>query len=241
MLTVNPAVCQCMEPGPFRRKAVPAVNDIELASLIASKVCHDVINPVGAISNGIEILESESDSGMREHAIALIANSAKQAAAKLKLCRLAYGSMGSAGDHFSLGEAREALEGYLRDSKTKLDWRAPAMIVPKDTAKLALNLAMATLETIPRGGVLTVSAEETATGLVLTTSSEGPSPRLNDEVRTALTGAMPFSELNGRYVQPYLTGLIARGLGCAVALEERAGGFALSAEVPRRDPAAVAA
>ncbi len=217
------------------------MNEIELASLVASRVCHDVINPVGAISNGIEILESESDSGMREHAIALIASSAKQASAKLKLCRLAYGSMGSAGDHFSLGEAREALEGYLRESKTRLDWRAPAMIVPKDTAKLTLNLAMAALETIPRGGTLSVAAEETALGLTLTASAEGPSPRLNEDVRLALTGEVPFAELSGRYVQPYLTGLIARSLGTAVALKENANGFSLSAEVPRRDQAAAAA
>jgi histidine phosphotransferase ChpT len=229
-----------MKPGnPSERRF--AVNEIELASLVASRVCHDVINPVGAISNGIEILESESDASMREHAIALIANSAKQASAKLKLCRLAYGSMGSAGDHFSLGEARDALEGYLRDSKTRLDWRAPAMIVPKDTAKLALNLAMAALETIPRGGVLTVTAEETALGLTLMASAEGPSPRLNEDVRSALTGEVPFGELNGRYVQPYLTGLIARSLGTAIGLRENAGGFSLSAEVPRRDPAAAAA
>lgn len=240
MLTLTEALYQKTRPGSSAERRI-AVNEIELASLVASRVCHDVINPVGAISNGIEILESESDSGMREHAIALIASSAKQASAKLKLCRLAYGSMGSAGDHFSLGEAREALEGYLRESKTRLDWRAPAMIVPKDTAKLALNIAMAALETIPRGGVLSVTAEETAVGLALTASAEGPSPRLNDDVRNALTGEVPFAELSGRYVQPYLTGLIARSLGTSIKLREDPAGFSLSAEVPRRDHAAVAA
>ena len=154
------------------------MKDIELASLLVSRVCHDLISPVGALSNGVEVLADENDPVMRDHAIALIAKSAEQAAAKLKLCRLAYGSMGSAGDLVSLGEARDALEAFLKDSKTKLDWRAPHLLLAKDTVKLAVNLALAALDTIPRGGMLRVNAEEGPAGTVISACGDGPMPRI---------------------------------------------------------------
>ena len=189
------------------------MKEIELASLLVSRVCHDLISPVGAMSNGVEVLTDEKDPVMRDHAIALIAKSAEGAAAKLKLCRLAYGSMGSAGDQVSLSDARDALEGFLKDSKTKLDWRAPAMLLPKDTVKLALNLAMAAMDTIPRGGVLRVTAEDRPDGVQLIAACEGPMSRITDELRLALAGDYTLAELDGRRVQPFFTGLAARDLG----------------------------
>lgn len=208
------------------------MKEIELASLLVSRVCHDLISPVGALSNGVEVLADESDPVMRDHAIALIANSAQAAAAKLMLCRLAYGSMGSAGDQVSLTSARDALEGFLKDSKTRLDWRAPAMLLPKDTVKLALNLALAAMDTIPRGGVLRVTADDRADGVALVAWCEGPMPRVTDQLRNALDGACELSELDGRQVQPFFTGLIARGLGGAVTVGEDGAAITLSAFVP---------
>ena len=217
------------------------MKEVELAAILVSRVCHDLISPVGALSNGVEVLADENDPVMRDHAIALISKSAEQAAAKLKLCRLAYGSMGSAGDQVSLGEARDALEGFLKDSKTKLDWRAPAMLIGKDTVKLAVNLGLAALDTIPRGGILRISAEETPAGITLTACGDGPMSRLTDDLKAALAGEFGLADLDGRRVQPYLTGLIARGLGGGVSLAQDGASVTLSAEVPRRESEAAAA
>jgi len=217
------------------------VKEIELAAILVSRVCHDLISPVGALSNGVEVLADENDPVMRDHAIALISKSAEQAAAKLKLCRLAYGSMGSAGDQVSLSEARDALEGFLKDSKTKLDWRAPPMLIGKDTVKLTVNLALAALDTIPRGGILRVSAEETPSGTMLSACGDGPMSRLTDELKAALAGEYELSELDGRRVQPFLTGLIARSLGGGVSLAQDGASVTLSADVPRRESEAAAA
>jgi len=217
------------------------VKEIELASLLVSRVCHDLISPVGAMSNGVEVLTDEKDPVMRDHAIALIAKSAEGAAAKLKLCRLAYGSMGSAGDQVSLSDARDALEGFLKDSKTKLDWRAPAMLLPKDTVKLALNLAMAAMDTIPRGGVLRVTAEDRPDGVQLIAACEGPMSRITDELRLALAGDYTLAELDGRRVQPFFTGLVARDLGGSVSIGEDGAATTLSAFVPLRQSEAAAA
>ena len=217
------------------------MKDIELASLLVSRVCHDLISPVGALSNGVEVLADENDPVMRDHAIALIAKSAEQAAAKLKLCRLAYGSMGSAGDQVSLGEARDALEGFLKDTKTKLDWRAPAMLAAKDTVKLTINLALAALDTIPRGGILRVTAEDNAGSTTLTASGDGPMSRITDDLKAALAGEFEFADLDGRRIQPFLTGMIARGLGGGVTLSQDGAVVTLSAEVPHRESSAEAA
>lgn len=217
------------------------MKEIELASLLVSRVCHDLISPVGALSNGVEVLADENDPVMRDHAIALIAKSAEGAAAKLKLCRLAYGSMGSAGDQVSLSDARDALEGFLKDSKTRLDWRAPALLLPKDTVKLALNLAMAAMDTIPRGGILRVSADERPDGVALVAACEGPMSRVTEELKLALAGDYQLSELDGRRVQPFFTGLVARDLGGAVELGEDGAAITLSAFVPVKASEAAAA
>lgn len=227
--------------GRARRRKGQPVQDIELASLLVSRVCHDLISPVGALSNGVEVLADENDPVMRDHAIALIAKSAEQAAAKLKLCRLAYGSLGSAGDQVSLGEARDALEGFLKDSKTKLDWRAPALLIAKDVVKLAVNLGLAALDTIPRGGVLRVNAEATAEGILITACGDGPLPRVTDDLKMALAGEFTLAELDGRRIQPFLTGLLARNLGTAVTLAHDGATVTLSADVKRRESEAAAA
>lgn len=218
-----------------------ALKEIELASLLVSRVCHDLISPVGALSNGVEVLADENDPVMRDHAIALISKSAEQAAAKLKLCRLAYGSMGSAGDQVSLSDARDALEGFLKDSKTRLEWQAPAMLLPKDIVKLALNICMASLDTIPRGGVVRLTAEERADGVALAASCEGPMSRITDELKQALAGEYALHELDGRRVQPFFTGLVARDLGGAVSVGEDGTAITLSALVPPRASEAAAA
>lgn len=217
------------------------MKEIELASLLVSRVCHDLISPVGALSNGIEVLVDENDPVMRDHAIALIAKSAEQAAAKLKLCRLAYGSMGSAGDQVSLSAAKEAFEDFLKDSKTRLDWRAPAMLLPKDIVKLALNICMAAMDTIPRGGVVRLTVEERPEGTSMEASCEGPMSRVTEDLTTALAGDYALSELDGRRVQPYFTGLIARNLGGAVSVGEEGGAITLSALVPPHASEAAAA
>jgi histidine phosphotransferase ChpT len=240
LLTLLSAARQLARPVSFPKGATP-VKELELASMMVSRVCHDLISPVGALSNGVEVLVDETDPVMRDHAIALIANSAQGAAAKLKLCRLAYGSMGSAGDQLSLSDARDALEGFLKGSKTKLDWRAPAMLLPKDTVKLVVNLAISGMDTIPRGGVLRVTADETPDGVTLVAACEGPMPRVTDELRMALAGEYQLSEIDMRRVQPFFTGMMARSLGGAVNIGEDGAAITLSAFVPRAQSEVAAA
>jgi histidine phosphotransferase ChpT len=207
---------------------------LDLAALIASRICHDLISPIGAVSNGIEVLTEFDDPSMRNDAIALIQKSSESARVKLKLCRLAYGSMSSGGSEANIGEAREALEEYLHDSKTRLEWDAPPAIVARNVVKLCVNMGLAALDTIPRGGVLKLTAREAEDGLTLEASAGGIMVRAIDELSEIMTGttAMPASH-DGRRVQAFMTALIAREMGASVETSIAETGVSLRARVPK--------
>src|ERR1041385_2803738 len=119
-----------------------AVNDLEFAALLVSRVCHDLVSPLGAVMNGLEVLEDERDIAMRADALKLVSSSAEQAAARLQFARLAYGAAGSAGAELDLTEVGRITRGLVRGGKVELDWHAPPVNWPKDWAKLLMNAVM---------------------------------------------------------------------------------------------------
>ena len=135
-----------------------ALDPMDLAALLCSRVCHDVISPVGAIVNGLEVLEDEDDASMRDVAIDLIKKSARSASARLQFCRLAFGAAGSVGASIDTGDAESVARGLLTTEKTTLNWTATRQLMAKNKVKLLLNLCLLANTTIPRGGVLTVDA-----------------------------------------------------------------------------------
>jgi histidine phosphotransferase ChpT len=116
-----------------------SLEPLDLAALLCSRVCHDVISPVGAIVNALEVLE-EDDPSMRDFALDLIKKSARSASARLQFARLAFGAAGSAGAMIDLGDAGNVANGFLNDEKLSLDWEAPRALLPKNQVKLLLNL-----------------------------------------------------------------------------------------------------
>ena len=134
----------------------PAPDALELAALLCSRVCHDLISPVGAIVNGLEVLDDNPKPEDREFALDLIRKSAKTASARLQFCRLAFGAAGSSGAQIDLGDAQAMARGHLEDGKTTIAWNLPRVLLPKNRVKLLLNMMVIAQQTIPRGGVLTV-------------------------------------------------------------------------------------
>src|SRR5579862_9307292 len=133
-----------------------ALQPLDLAALLCSRVCHDVISPVGAIVNGLEVLDEEKDAEMRGIALELVKKSARTASARLQFCRLAFGAAGSAGASIDTGDAEQVARGLLADDRTKVEWNAPRMLMPKNRVKLVLNLCLIAAATIPRGGTIKV-------------------------------------------------------------------------------------
>ena len=134
-----------------------ALGDLELAALLSSRICHDVINPVSAISNGLEMLAEEPDQAMRDAAMDLIRKSAAQASAKLQFARLAFGAAGSAGAEIDLRDAEKVAREFVSGSgKHQVNWQAPPVTLPKNKVKLLLNLVALGAVALPRGGTVNV-------------------------------------------------------------------------------------
>lgn len=188
--------------------------DLELSALMCSRVCHDVISPVGAITNGLEVLADEHDEEMREVAFDLIKKSAEQASAKLQFARLAFGAAGSAGAQIDLGEAEIVVRGFVGKDKVALSWQVPQEARPKDEVKLLLNLILIGLTTIPRGGNMSVSMQ----GGILTIACEGQGARLPEQTGELLGGSLDLDQVDARNIQLYLAGRIAGNLGLTLDL-----------------------
>src|ERR1700691_2238185 len=142
-----------------------ALDPMDLAALMCSRVCHDVISPVGAIINGLEVLEDEKEGEMREIALDLIKKSAAAASARLQFCRLAFGAAGSVGASIDTGDAENVTRGLITNERIKLFWNAARQHAPKNKVKLVLNLCLIALAIIPRGGVITVDLTGEGEGL----------------------------------------------------------------------------
>jgi histidine phosphotransferase ChpT len=190
------------------------LSDLDLAALLCSRVCHDVISPVGAIANGLEVLEDEDDEGMKKMAMDLVRKSARQAAAKLQFCRIAFGAAGSVGALIDLGEAGDIAKAFMSEEKVKLDWQAPRETRPKSEVKLLLNLMLLGVAAIPRGGTVTVRLDDG----VLSVRASGEGARIPDKVAQLLAGQLDPAELDARSVQPYYTYRLSIECGFTVGI-----------------------
>jgi histidine phosphotransferase ChpT len=190
---------------------------LDLAALLCSRVCHDLISPVGAIINGLEVLEEDKDEETKTFALDLIKKSAAQASAKLQFCRLAFGAAGSAGAQIDLGDAENAARGLLADNKTTIAWNLQRALVPKNQAKLLLNMLLIAGAAIARGGSLTVdpvTAGEATAGFRITAT--GTHARLNPATSDLVAGS-PAHAIDAHAVQPFYAGLLARDCGLALS------------------------
>src|SRR5262249_61769761 len=148
------------------------IGDLELAALISSRICHDVISPVGAIANGLEMLGEEQDEAMREQTMELIRKSARQASAKLQFARLAFGAAGSAGAEIDLRDAEKVARDFVQGAKHALNWQGPVATLPKDKVKLLLNLVALGAAGLPRGGAGNVGSNDEEPGVACVVAGE---------------------------------------------------------------------
>jgi histidine phosphotransferase ChpT len=163
------------------------VNALDLASLLCSRLCHDLMSPVGALNNGLELLADSTDPDMRDKCLALLEDSARATANKLKFFRLAFGAGGGFGDEIDTGEARTALEGLFgSDGKIELGWMVGDEKLPKGAIRLLLNLALLAGDALVRGGRLAVGAERGDGGIELAVRAEGPRILLDPVLRETL-------------------------------------------------------
>lgn len=182
---------------------------LDLSALLCSRVCHDVISPVGAIVNGLEVLEDESDASMREFALDLIRKSARQASARLQFARIAFGAAGSAGASIDVADAEKVSRGMFSDEKTQLAWSAPQALYPKNKVKLLLNLVMIATTAIPRGGRIDVVVRGDGDAPEMVLKAKGSHARIPPHVEALIAGT-PDEGVDAHGILAFYAGLVAR-------------------------------
>ncbi len=199
------------------------IEALDLAALLCSRVCHDLISPVGAIVNGLEVMAESKDEETQEFALDLIKKSAGTASAKLQFCRIAFGAAGSAGAQIDTGDAEKVARGFLEDEKTKIEWTLPRLLLPKNKVKLLLNMLLIAAQAIPRGGKLVVSPIGEGDAMGFKVSATGTNAKVPPNA-PLLSGEMGEESLDAHRIQPFYAGLLAKacGLTTAMAMEGNA-------------------
>ncbi|WP_439816208.1 histidine phosphotransferase family protein [Zavarzinia sp. CC-PAN008] len=203
------------------------MTDLHLLEMLCSRICHDLVGPVGALSNGVELLsEGEDDEDLRTQALELLEHSAAEARARLQAFRFAFGAGAGFGEQIAEAEVQRLAADLLARGRVTLNWPAAPRRLDKDPARLALNLVMMAVASLPRGGVLEVTWNEH--GAMVTARHD--LVRLDRELAAALTGTLEPEALSPHLAQAVLTARLAQRLGVRMVIAEAQGTvtFALS-------------
>ena len=197
------------------------MNAIDLASLLCSRLCHDLLSPVGALNNGIELLSDEQDPEMREKCLELLGESARASAAKLKFFRLAFGAAGGFGEAVDTREAQSAIEGlFTPEKRIELGWMVGSDKLPKDAVKLLLNLALIAGDALVRGGRLDIGGEQSGKGIELVIRAEGPRILLDPTLRETLVRGSANGTVEPRAAGAWLAYGLASQAGGSIKLSD---------------------
>jgi histidine phosphotransferase ChpT len=205
------------------------MNDIDFASFLVSRVCHDLVGPMGAVVNGLEVLEDERDATMRADALKIVSSSAGQALARLQFLRIAFGAAGSAGAELDLGEVGRLVTGLLSGTKVRLEWNAARVNWPKDWAKLLMNATMLAADCLPRGGDVRVETGADGAAPAFRVRASGSHAKILEEVEMAVRGNTGHFPVDARGIQPLLTHMLAHGLNTPLNISAREGVIEFSA------------
>jgi histidine phosphotransferase ChpT len=209
------------------------IASLDLASLLCSRLCHDMLSPVGALSNGLELLADEKDPDMRKKCFDLLEQSAKTSADKLRFFRLAFGAAGGFGDMVPLAEPRSLIDALVgNNGRIEVNWALAGDSLPKPAVKTLLNLALIGIEALVRGGTLDIAAElrEGASEIVI--RAAGPRIAFDPTVGQALDGTLPSAELSSKTAPAAMVQQLAASLGGGVQVHATAEALVLGAVLP---------
>lgn len=198
---------------------------IDLASLLCSRLCHDMLSPVGALSNGLELLAEEKDPEMRKRCMELLEQSARISADKLKFFRLAFGAAGGFGENVAVEEARALIDALAgNNGRVEVNWSLGVTMLPKGAIKVLLNLSHIGLDALVRGGTLDIGAESREGASEIVVRAAGPKIAFDASIGKALDGSLPPAELSSRTAPAWMLHQLAQrqGGGLQFALTQEA-------------------
>ncbi len=184
------------------------LDPLSLSSLLASRLCHDLVNPVGALSAGLEVLGEDHDPEMQEEARKLVQQSTDKSIAMLTFARIAFGAGGAYGAEIDLEEGRVVVEKLYGFVKADLIWKMPSGVVPKDYCKAVLNIALMVADCVPRAGSrVTIEGTRDEVRFI----ADGPRAKLKDKLVDALSGNA--EELEPKMTPAFLASLLVQQTG----------------------------
>ena len=212
------------------------MQEVRLAALLASRLCHDLTGPVGAIGNGVELLMEETDEDMRRQSLELVEMSAGEANRRLTFFRLAFGAAGGLQAAISLSDARRAALDFFEGRKAELEWPETLgadLQLSSAAVRLLLNLLLLAAESLPRGGRVTALIGGTGPWRI-SARADGVGASLRKEDQAVLDGTLAEEALDARTVQPAYTLAVAASVGSAVTHVSTEDSLLLSVEVPEK-------
>ena len=192
---------------------------LELASLLCSRLCHDLLSPVGALVNGLELLSEEKDPQMRQRCFELLEQSARTSTDKLKFFRLAFGAAGGFGEAVPVAEPKALIEALAGPSgRITLSWQVASPTLPKAAVKILLNLALIGIDALVRGGTLEIALEERAHGAgggatEIAIRASGPRVVFDATIGRALASQLAPGELSSRTAPAAMIAALAASCG----------------------------
>jgi len=200
-------------------KGIDSDQALDFGALLCSRLCHDLLSPVGAFNNGLELMADETDPEMRERCLDLLAESARTSANKLKFFRLAFGSAGGYGDAVPPLEVRQAIEGmFVASGRVKIGWLLGDEAIDKRAVKILLNLALIAGDALVRGGQLDIGLEAHGEGIEIAVRAQGQKIVLDEELRGALAGTLREEALSSRNAAAWMTRRLAERAGGRIML-----------------------
>ena len=209
-------------------------NSVDLAALLCSRLCHDLLSPVGAMSNGLELLADETDPAMRKQCMELLEQSAKTSTDKLKFFRLAFGAAGGFGEMVEVAEPKAAVEALVASNKrVEVKWAMDAAKLPKEAVKVLLNLAHIALDALVRGGTLDIGAELRGGNTEIVVRAAGPKIAFDETIGKALEGSLPVGDLSSRTAPAHMISLLAEKSGGGLQYQLTDDALVLGAVLPQ--------
>ena len=205
----------------------------DLAALLCSRLCHDMLSPVGALSNGLELLADETDPDMRSKVIELLEQSAKISTDKLKFFRLAFGAAGGFGDAVPVEEAQDVVGALAADAKrVTLNWAIEEPSLPKPSVKVLLNLSQIALDALVRGGTLDIGAEKRDGNIEIVARATGDKIAFDETIGRALQSELGSSDITSRTAAAHMIALLAEELGGGLQYALAGNSLVLGAVLP---------
>jgi histidine phosphotransferase ChpT len=209
------------------------ISQTDLAAMLCSRLCHDMLSPVGALANGLELLAEEQDPEMRARCMELLEQSARISTDKLKFFRLAFGAAGGFGEAIPIDEAQSVIDALAADAKrVEINWAIAEPSLPKPAVKVLLNLAQIALDALVRGGTLDIGAERRDGAVEIVARARGDRIAFDENIGRALQGDLHDSEITSRTAAAHMIAVVAEEMEGGLQYKLGDGVLVLGAVLP---------